>query len=91
MYFLCAGHKSSEMFLAGYFIGASDRWSWCKKKMVPLRLRNSGTLPPACPPHPLQALGDPRWRNEKLVMAEKYQKDVSEENWFASLLIKKFS
>ena len=32
MYFLCAGHKSWRMFLAGYFIGASDRWSWCKKE-----------------------------------------------------------
>ncbi len=25
--FSAASHKSSEMFLAGYFIGASDRWS----------------------------------------------------------------
>ena len=28
MYFLRASHKSPQMFLAGYFIGASDRWSW---------------------------------------------------------------
>ena len=34
MYFLRASHKSPQMFLAGYFIGASDRWSWWKKKMV---------------------------------------------------------
>ncbi len=34
MYFLRADYKSPQMFLAGYFIGASDRWSWWKKKMV---------------------------------------------------------
>ena len=34
MYFLRASYKSPQMFLAGYFIGASDRWSWWNKKMV---------------------------------------------------------
>ena len=46
MYFLRASHKSPQMFLAGYFIGASDRWSWQKKKMVLLwqyRAESSGS------------------------------------------------
>ena len=34
MYFLRASYKSPQMFLAGYFIGASDRWSRWNKKMV---------------------------------------------------------
>ena len=46
MYFLRASHKSPQMFLAGYFIGASDRWSWWKKKMVLLE-------PPPPPTAPL--------------------------------------
>ena len=43
MYFLRASHKSPQMFLAGYFIGASDRWSWWKKKMVLSQLSSSSS------------------------------------------------
>lgn len=46
MYFLLADDKSLQMFLAGYFIGASDRWPRLEKENGFLVAGRSAIGPP---------------------------------------------